>query len=50
LPHTPYIIQLPLIRGIVDVFALDPAPELLTLYAENVYVAEVYDNAGNKVT
>ena len=36
--------------NIVDVFALDPATELLTLYAENVYVAEVYDNAGNKVT
>lgn len=35
---------------IVNVFALDPATELLTLYAENVYVAEVYDNAGNKVT
>lgn len=38
-------------RGdIVDVYALDPATELLTLYAENVYVAEVYDNAGNKIT
>ena len=35
---------------IVNVFALDPATELLTLYAENVYVAEVYNNAGNKVT
>lgn len=35
---------------IVDVFALDPATELLTLCAENVYVAEVYDNVGNKVT
>lgn len=35
---------------IVDVFALDPATELLTLYAENVYVAEVYDNSGKKVT
>lgn len=38
-------------RGdIVDVYALDPATELLTLYAENVYVAEVYDNSGNKIT
>lgn len=38
-------------RGdIVDVYALDPATELLTLYAENVYVAEVYDNSGKKVT
>ena len=35
---------------IVDVYALDPATELLTLYAENVYVAEVYDNSGKKVT
>ena len=30
--------------------SLDPATELLTLYAENVYVAEVYDNSGKKVT
>ena len=38
-------------RGdIVDVYALDPATEILTLYAENVYVAEVYDNSGKKVT
>lgn len=38
-------------RGdIVDVYALNPATELLTLYAENVYVAEVYDNSGKKVT
>ncbi|BCJ97582.1 hypothetical protein [Anaerocolumna chitinilytica] len=37
-------------RGdIVNVYALDPATELLTLMAENVYVAEVYDNAGKKV-
>lgn len=35
---------------IVDVYALDPATEILTLYAENVYVAEVYDNSGKKVT
>lgn len=32
---------------IVNVFALDPATELLTLYAENVYVAELYNNASN---
>lgn len=38
-------------RGdIVNVYALDPATELLILMAENVYVAEVYDNAGNKVS
>ena len=35
---------------IVDVYALDSATELLTLYAENVYVADVYDNSGKKVT
>lgn len=35
---------------IVNVYALDPATEVLTLMAENVYVADVYDNAGNKVT
>lgn len=35
---------------IVNVYALDPATELLTLMAENVYVAEVYDNSGNKVS
>lgn len=35
---------------IVNVYALDPATELLTLMAKNVYVAEVYDNSGNKVS
>ncbi|SHJ71904.1 hypothetical protein [Hespellia stercorisuis] len=35
---------------IVNVYALDPATEVLTLMAENVYVADVYDNAGNKVS
>ncbi len=35
---------------IVDVYALDPATEALTLYAENVYVSEVYDSAGKKIT
>lgn len=29
---------------------MDPATETLTLMAENVYVADVYDNSGNKVT
>ena len=38
-------------RGdIVDVYAIDPATEMLTLYAENVYVSEVYDSAGKKIT
>ena len=35
---------------IVDVYAVDPATEMLTLMAENVYVSEVYDNAGKKIT
>lgn len=35
---------------IVNVYALDPATELLTLMADNVYMAEVYDNSGNKVS
>ena len=35
---------------IVDVYAVDPASELLVLMAENVYVSEVYDNAGKKIT
>ena len=35
---------------VVNVYAIDPATELLTLMAENVYVSEVYDNAGNKVS
>ncbi|MDD3138856.1 MAG: hypothetical protein PHX08_07790 [Lachnospiraceae bacterium] len=38
-------------RGnIVNVYALDPATELLTLMAENLYVAEVYDSSGNRVS
>lgn len=32
---------------IVDVYALNPDTEL---FAENVYVSEVYDNAGNRIT
>lgn len=35
---------------IVDVYAKDLATEMLTLMAENVYVNEVYDNAGKKIT
>lgn len=35
---------------IVDVYAVDPATEMLTLMAENVYVSEVYDNAGKKIS
>ena len=35
---------------IVDVYALNPETELLELFAENVYVSEVYDNAGNRIT
>lgn len=34
---------------IVDIYAKDPATEELVLLAENVYVSEVYDNAGNKI-
>lgn len=38
-------------RGdIVDIYALDEVTDVLVLMAENVYVAEVYDNAGNKIT
>lgn len=35
---------------IVDLYAVDPATDALTLMAENVYVSEVYDNAGELVT
>ena len=35
---------------VVDVYAVDPATETLMLMAENVYVDEVYDNFGNKIT
>lgn len=34
----------------MDVYAVDPATEVLTLYAENVYVSEVYDSSGKKIT
>lgn len=34
----------------MDVYAVDPATEMLTLMAENIYISEVYDNAGKKIT
>lgn len=34
---------------IVDVYALNPKTELLELFAENVYMSEVYDNVGNRI-
>ncbi|MDO5292737.1 MAG: hypothetical protein Q4F05_08305 [bacterium] len=34
---------------IVDVYAVDPATEMLVLMADNVYIEEVYDNSGNKI-
>ena len=37
-------------RDVMDVYALNPETELLELFAENVYVSEVYDNAGNRIT
>lgn len=38
-------------RGdIVDVYAVDPTTDMLMLMAENVYVYEVYDNTGNRIT
>lgn len=38
-------------RGdIVDVYAVDPATDMLVLMAENVYIYEVYDNTGNKIS
>ncbi len=35
---------------IVDVYALDPLTESLVLMVEDVYVKEVYDNSGNRIT
>ena len=35
---------------IVDVYAVDPTTDTLILLAEDVYVYEVYDSSGNKVT
>ena len=38
-------------RGdIVDIYAVDPATDMLVLMVENVYIYEAYDNTGNKVT
>lgn len=38
-------------RGdIVDVYALDPSLDQLVLMAENVYVSDVYDSSGNKIS
>lgn len=37
-------------RDVVDIYAVDPATETLVLMAENVYVDEVYDNSGNRIT
>lgn len=38
-------------RGdIVDVYAVDPTTDMLVLMAEDIYVYEVYDNTGNKIT
>lgn len=34
----------------MDVYDVDPATEMFTLMAENIYVSEVYDNAGKKIT
>ena len=31
-------------------YAVDPATETLELMVENVYVDQVYDNSGNKIT
>lgn len=33
-----------------DVYAVDPTTDMLILLAEDVYVHEVYDSSGNKVT
>lgn len=35
---------------IVDVYAVDPTTDMMILLAEDVYVYEVYDSSGNKVT
>lgn len=34
---------------IVDVYAVDPATEMLMIMAENVYIEEVYNSSGNKI-
>lgn len=35
---------------IVSVYAVDPATEMLVLMADNVYIANVYDCSGNKIS
>lgn len=35
---------------IVSVYAIDPATEMLVLMADNVYIANVYDSSGNKIS
>ena len=36
--------------NLVDIYALDPATEQLTLMASNVYVEDVYNNSGEKIS
>ncbi len=36
--------------GIIDIYAVDPATDELTLYVENVYVAAAFDSSGNELT
>lgn len=35
---------------IVSVYAVDPATEMLVLMADNIYIANVYDSSGNKIS
>lgn len=35
---------------IVSVYAVDPATEMLVIMADNVYIANVYDSSGNKIS
>lgn len=36
--------------AIIDVYAVDPATDELTLYVEDVYVAGAFDSSGNELT
>lgn len=36
--------------AIVSVYVVDPATEMLMLMADNVYIANVYDSSGNKIS
>ena len=36
--------------AIIDVYAVDPATDELTLYVEDVYVAGAIDSSGNELT